>query len=468
MPAQTPNSVVSEAVVADGLPPATRAKAVIAVSLSLLLALLDYAIANVALPEIAQDLHASSSASIWVVNAYQLASFVSLLPLAALGARVGYARLCLFGVVLFMASSVGCAMSTSLLFLSIARAAQGLAGACILSVNTALIRFIYPHAELGRGLALNTVIVGVGLALGPTVAGLVLAVATWPWLFWINIPLGALTLFLGYASLPRVAAHGSMPDALGALLCVIAFTALGLGADGLAHGASWSVQLMLLVAGSAALVALTRRESGLVHPILPVDLLRGPAFCVAFLTGLIGYVASNFFIISMPFTLHQDYGWSATATGLLMTSWAFGLITSSTMTRRLSDKVPASVLSSAGLLLTAVGFVALRLLPDQPGAFAIGSRIFVAAFGFGLFQVPNNRAMMLGAPAGREGGASGMVQVSRQGGQTLGAIAVAATLRIAAPNGGVECLDGAAACAALAALLSASRLVGNRSRATSG
>lgn len=431
-----------------------------AVCLSILLALLDYAIANVALPDISADLHATASETIWVVNAYQLSSLISLLPLAAVGAWIGYARLSIIGVILFMVSSVGCAMAPTLLELSLARAVQGLGAACMLGVNTALIRFIYPKKELGRGITLNMLMVGLGLALGPSVAGVVLAFTTWPWLFWINIPFGALTLFLAQTSLPRSEPRSEMPDPRGALLCVVGLGLLGLGGDGFAHGNNVLINVALLATGVLATAMLVRHEADLSQPILPVDLLRGSGFRVAFLTGLFGYIASNFFLVSLPFALNQHFGWSATATGLLMTSWAAGLILSTNVTKRLADRIPAGQMSSAGLLITATGFVAFRLLPEAPGAFDIAWRIAVAGFGFGVFQVPNNRAMMLSATAGREGGASGMVQMARQGGQTLGAMAVAMTLRIAMTGGTMTCVDGGILFAVTAAMLSASRLLG--------
>ncbi|GEN61844.1 MFS transporter [Acetobacter oeni] len=428
--------------------------------LSILLALLDYAIANVALPDIALDLHTTASETIWVVNAYQLSSIVSLLPLAAVGAWIGYARLCVIGVILFMLSSVGCAMAPSLLVLTLARAVQGIGAACMLGVNTALIRFIYPKAELGRGITLNMLMVGLGLALGPSLAGIVLAFTTWPWLFWINIPFGALTLFLAQTSLPRPRMRSAMPDPVGALLCVIGLGALGLSGDGFAHGNNILSNLALLAAGTGATAMLVRHESALTQPILPVDLLRGNAFRIAFFTGLLGYIASNFFLVSLPFALNQHFGWSATATGLLMTSWAAGLILSTNVTKRLADRIPAGQMSSVGLMITAAGFVMFRMLPETPGAFDIAWRIAVAGFGFGVFQVPNNRAMMLSVPSGREGGASGMVQMARQGGQTLGAMAVAMTLRLVMTNGTMHCVEGGILFAVAAAMLSASRLLG--------
>ncbi|MDD2705450.1 MAG: MFS transporter, partial [Acidocella sp.] len=153
----------------DGLNGFARHKAMFAVALAVLLSVLDYAVVNVALPSIARDIHTSDSASIWVVNAYQLASVISLLPVAAMGDRVGHARMCRIGLALFVIASLLCAVSRTLPELAVARALQGFGGACIMGVNAALVRYIYPAKMLGRGIALNGLVVALGVALGPTV-----------------------------------------------------------------------------------------------------------------------------------------------------------------------------------------------------------------------------------------------------------------------------------------------------------
>jgi DHA2 family multidrug resistance protein-like MFS transporter len=150
------------------------------VALAVLLSVLDYAVVNVALPSIAVSIHCSDSAAIWVTNAYQLVSLICLLPVAALGEKIGHARMCRIGLVLFVLASILCAISRTLPELAAARALQGLGGACIMGVNAALLRFIYPASRLGRAVALNGLIIGLGVALGPTIAAIVLAIGSWP------------------------------------------------------------------------------------------------------------------------------------------------------------------------------------------------------------------------------------------------------------------------------------------------
>ena len=170
--------------------------------------MLDGAIANVALPTIARDLDASPASSIWVVNAYQLAVTISLLPLASLGDIYGYRRVYRYGLVVFTVASLGCALSDSLTTLTIARVIQGFGAAGIMSVNGALVRFIYPRRWLGRGVGLNATIGSIASAVGPTVAAGILSVAPWPWLFAVNVPIGALG---DPDRLPRTATHARVP-----------------------------------------------------------------------------------------------------------------------------------------------------------------------------------------------------------------------------------------------------------------
>ncbi|MBC7801636.1 MAG: MFS transporter, partial [Gemmatimonadaceae bacterium] len=184
---------------------------------------LDTSIANTALPTIAADLRASPAASIWVVNAYQLVLVATLLPFASLGEIYGYRRVYVAGLVVFTAASVVCAAAWSLETLTAARVLQGLGASGIMSVNTALVRHIYPASMLGRGVGFNALVVGVATAMGPTVAAGVLSVASWQWLFAINGPAGVVALVLALRSLPETPLAGRRFDIASALLNAATF-----------------------------------------------------------------------------------------------------------------------------------------------------------------------------------------------------------------------------------------------------
>src|SRR4051812_31915172 len=152
----------------DGLPPPQRRWAIATVALAIFLTVVDQTIVNVALPTIAADLNVDASASVWIVNSYQVAIMLSLLPLSAVGDIFGYKRVYIAGLALFGVASLGCALAPSLALLTSMRVVQGLGAAGVMSVNMALVRFIHPINRLGYGIGINAVIIAVSAAAGPT------------------------------------------------------------------------------------------------------------------------------------------------------------------------------------------------------------------------------------------------------------------------------------------------------------
>src|SRR5215469_1832432 len=204
--------------VADGLPWEKRRWAIAALFTALAMASLDTAIANVALPTISADQHVSPADVVWVVNVYQIALVATLLPLGALGEIVGHQRIYLCGLLLFTLASLGCALAWSLPSLLIARTLQGLGASGLMSVNTALVRFVYPSRSMGRGFGHNALVVATAFTLGPTIASVILAFGPWPWLFAINIPFGLIALLIGLKTLPATPRATHAFDFLGAAL----------------------------------------------------------------------------------------------------------------------------------------------------------------------------------------------------------------------------------------------------------
>src|SRR3954454_21513275 len=245
----------------DGLPPELRRWAVAAIFTALAMASLDTAIANIALPSISADLHVSPAEVVWVVNIYQIALVATLLPLGALGEIVGHQRIYLGGLLLFTLASVGCALAWSLPTLVIARALQGLGASGIMSVNTALVRFVYPGKMLGRGLGHNALVVGISFTFGPTIASVILSLGPWPWLFAINLPFGLVAIAIGTKMLPRTprADHGF--DFLGAALAALCLGLFITGIGSAAHGATPLMVAAELVSALVLGVILARRQA---------------------------------------------------------------------------------------------------------------------------------------------------------------------------------------------------------------
>ncbi len=433
-------------------------RALVATLLAVSLASLDVAIANVALPAIAVDLHVTPASTIWVVNAYQLAMVATLLPFAALGDLAGPRRIFLGGMALFTAASVGCALAGSLPVLVAARVVQGVGAGALMSVNMALIRLIYPPAQLGRGVGLNALVVGVAFAVGPPVASLVLAVANWPWLFGINLPLGGVALVFAWQALPRTARRGHGFDPLAAALTATGFAALIFALGSAAQREPWPLVLGALALGLACVALLVRRQAGHPAPMLPVDLLRRPMFALSTVTALVSFTTQGLAFVSLPFyferVLHRD----AVETGFLMAPWAVVVAMAAPIAGRLSDHYPPGLLGGIGLAILSAGMALLALLPADPRVADIVWRMAVCGMGFGLFQSPNLRALMSSAPADRSGGASGVVATARLIGQTTGAALVALCFGLAGRHGPTWALGLGAVTAAVAALASSARL----------
>jgi DHA2 family multidrug resistance protein-like MFS transporter len=441
----------------DGLPPAQRRWAVATIFLAVAMAVMDGAIANIALPTIAQDMHATPSASIWVINAYQLAVTVSLLPLASLGEIYGYRRVYQMGLAVFTAASLACALSPSLAALTAARVLQGLGAAGIMSVNSALTRYVYPRALLGRGMGMNALVAATCSAIGPTVASGILSVATWPWLFAINVPIGVVAMVIASRSLPLTPRAPHRFDWGSAVLSAFTLGLLIIGIDGYAHGEP-ALAAMVELGGSVAMgVLLVRRQLDRTAPLLPVDLLRIPLFRLSVTTSVWSFSAQMLAFVSLPFFLQGTMGWSAISTGLLMTPWPVATAVMAPIAGRLADRHSAGVLGGIGMTMFAAGLLSLALLPAHAGAIDIVWRMALCGLGFGFFQSPNNRAIIGAAPLHRSGGASGMLGTARLLGQTLGASMVALIFSLSGA-GVTLALLLAAGLAAMAAVVSLLRI----------
>jgi MFS transporter, DHA2 family, multidrug resistance protein len=441
-----------------GLPLPQRFWAIVFVSLGTLLAVLDGAIANVALPTIARDLHASDAASIWIVNAYQIAITITLLPLASLGDRVGYRRIYLAGLALFTIASLGCALASSLPTLAAMRVIQGFGASGMMSVIAALVRTIYPSSMLGRGVALNAMVVALSSAIGPTVASAVLSVASWPWLFAINVPIGIAAVLGGLRALPANPLHDAPYDVLSALMNACVFGLLIMAVDGLGYGERGGLIVAELTMASVVGYFFVKRQLSQPAPLLPVDLMRIPVFALSICTSIASFTSQMLAFVALPFWLQNSLGFSQVQTGLYMTPWPLVIVVAAPLAGALSDRYSAGVLGGIGLALFAGGLLSLATIGAHPGTVDIVWRMALCGAGFGLFQAPNNRAILSSAPRERSGGAGGMLSTARLTGQTLGAALVALIFGIAPEHGPTIALYVAAAFAAAAAVVSTLRI----------
>jgi DHA2 family multidrug resistance protein-like MFS transporter len=441
----------------DGLPIPRRYWSVVSIWLALTMAVLDGAIANVALPTIARELAASPAMSVWIINAYQLTITVLLLPLAALGDRVGHKCIYIPGLALFTLGSLGCAIGGTLTLLIAARVFQGIGAACIMSMNAALVRATYPARMLGRGIGYNAMVLSMSAATGPTLAALILSVASWPWLFLINLPIGVAALLVGRRALPDAHGHGQPFDWLSALLSAVMMGCIVFGAEDFAREGNL-LALGLVAIGLVAGAILVRREWGEPRPLIPLDLLRIPIFTLSISTSVVSFAAQMLAYVALPFLFQSLLGRSVIATGLLMTPWPIAVGIAAAFAGRLADRVNGGLLGGIGLAIFAVGLYFLSRLGPAPENFDIVWRMALCGLGFGLFQSPNNRTIVSAAPKPRSGAAGGMLATARLLGQTAGAVAVGAAFHLGGIKAAPHLMFAAAIAALVAAGLSLTRL----------
>ena len=434
----------------DGLPIPRRYWSAAGIWLALAMAVLDGAIANVALPTIARELGASPAASVWIINAYQLTITILLLPLAALGDRIGYKCIYIPGLAIFTVGSLACAVGGTLPLLIAARVLQGVGAACIMSMNAALVRATYPAKMLGRGIGYNAMVLSVCAAAGPTLASLILSVASWQWLFLINLPIGIAALIVGRKALPEPHGHGRPFDWPSALLSAAMMGCIVFGAETFARESS-GLGGAIIAVGVVAGAALVWREWGEATPLMPLDLLRIPIFSLSILTSVVSFAAQMLAYVAIPFLFQSVLGRTVFATGLLMTPWPLAVGIAAPIAGRLADRVNAGLLGGIGLAVFAAGLFLLSRLGAHPTNLDIAWRMAVCGVGFGFYQSPNNRTIVSAAPKPRSGAAGGMLATARLLGQTTGAVAVGVAFHLV----GVQVTPKLMFVASIAALVAA-------------
>ena len=411
----------------DGLHRPKIYYAVASVCCGIFLSVVDGNICNVALPTISQELGVSSADSIWVVNAFQLVIMMTLLSFSSLGELFSYKRVYVSGVVLFTVGSLFCAMSHTLPLLIASRAFQGIGAAMMMSVNTTLVKIIYPKKYLGKGVGINATVVALAAVTGPTLAAGILSFASWPWLFAINIPIGIVTFFMAFRHLPDNPTHveGRHFNVRDALLNAAVFGLLIGCIEMYSHGAS----LTTVLVGVALLLLLgfiyVRTQLHRQYPMLPFDLLRIPVFSMSVLTSIVSFTAQMMALVAIPFMLLHTFGMNAVETGLLMTSWPLVIVFVAPLAGSLIGKVHPGILGCFGLLLMSTGCFLLSYIPADASHPDIAWRLALCGTGFGFFQSPNNHMLLSSAPNHRAGSAGGMLATARLVGQSTGAALVA-------------------------------------------
>lgn len=439
--------------------PSTRInpRALLALMISVVVVTIDISLTSTAVPAIAQGLGQSPASTIWIINAYYLCVVASLLPLAALGEIIGHKRVFTVGLGVFALGALASGLSESLTTLMLSRGLLGMGAAAVSATTPALIKALYPPTQIGRGLGLYALIVGLAFTAGPTAVSAVLSIASWHWIYLANAPFALLALLLVRGGLPDTDKATRAFDPIAAMLCALMFAALLAALSSLGH-LKWLEVGISTVAATVLAYALMRREAGNPAPILGVDLFRIRLFTLSSLTSITAFTVQALVFVVLPLLLTIKLGYTPAEAGLLITPWPAALAIVNVVSGRLSEHIKPGVLGAVGMGIVAVGLLQVATLPPAPDAFDIGWRLVVCGVGFGLFQSPNMVAMMNSAPKARSGSAGGILATSRLLGQSIGAASVAFCLTSFAQHGIEAALWVGVAAATLSATVSAIRL----------
>ncbi|WP_447956431.1 MFS transporter [Vreelandella sp. EE7] len=437
----------------DGLPGRERALALLALMTGTTMAVMDTTMINLALPTIAKDLGASASRSVWITNIFQVVCAAFLLVFAALSELITRRRLYLLGLATFVAASIGAALSRSLETLLVFRALQGLGAAATLSIGPSLYRAIFPKRLLGSAMGMSALVVAGGYSAGPTLSGVILSFANWPWLFALNVPLGLCSLWFAARALPRETPRQGSFDVWGAFCSMAMLASFFLAMDALGHaapgqGLSWA----LLCLTTAALFI--RRQRRARYPLLPLVLFGEMRFTLAVSASGLAFIGQGLTFVALSLFYQNQMGFTPLQTAWLFTPWPLAIMVVGPLAGRLADKLNPSVISSIGLLFLIAGLVALALVDESTGIAGSLWRTALCGIGFGLFQPPNNREMMASLPAERSANVSGVMSTVRTVGQSFGVAVVGAALALGLSVQATLWFSALTTCLALAVSLS--------------
>ncbi len=408
------------------------------VSLGFFMTLLDLTIVNIAIPNMISKLHASLDDILWVINAYALVLAVLLITCGRLGDLLGQRKLFFAGIAVFTLASAACGFAPSPGFLIGFRAVQGLGAAMLMPQTLAILTMVFPPERRGAAFGVWGAVAGVATIAGPTLGGLLVTAFDWRYIFFINVPIGAIVLVLTMILIPdlRTGRRHSF-DVTGVTLASLSLLAI---CYALVEGQkyNWStitsfISIPLLLGVGFVLLGLflylqARRQDG--EPLVPFSLFRDRNYALMNLVS--GFIAIGMLGIFLPFSIYLQsvLGFSALKAGLTMAPASVVSMFVAPVAGRMSDRIGGKYILISGLLLFAGGMGAIAFIAQTTSAwYAFLAPQFVAGIGIGCTFAPMTTLAMRNVNPMMAGAASGVFNTTRQVGTVIGTAGVGALLQ---------------------------------------
>lgn len=393
-----------------------------AVATGIFLATIDSSIVNIALPTLASYFRAPFSSVEWVVLAYLLTATTLMLGIGRLADMYGKKPFYLAGLGIFLVGSALCGSATSIHFLIIARIVQAIGASMIMALGSAIVTEAFPPSERGKALGMTGVMVSIGVIIGPTLGGLLLSVLNWRWLFFVNLPVGLIGIAMVAAYVHDVAEKRKQSfDWKGMAVLSIALLSFSLALT-LGQEAGWSAPeiIALFVCAAFSAIVFIIIEVKTSQPLLELTLFKNMLFSINIATAFLTFVCNAGIILIIPFYLQNVLEFAPQKAGLLMAAMPIVVGIVAPIAGNLSDKIGPRILTAIGLGAILLSYLAISTVSTTTSIIGYIARFIPLGIGVGLFQSPNNSAVMGSVPRERLAIASGLLSVTRTLGQTTG------------------------------------------------
>ncbi len=394
----------------------------LSVGMGVFLGTIDGSIVNIGLNNLVKELGQPLAVVEWVVLAYMLTNCVLLLSIGRLGDMIGKKQIYLAGLIIFTIGSGLCGAAANIYLLIGFRVLQAVGSAMLMALGTALVTEAFPPQERGQALGIMGTLVSVGIITGPTIGGIILESLSWHWLFFVNLPIGVIGVIMVNRFVPAGQAGESQKfDFAGAgvmFISLLSFlTALTVGQHQ-GFNSPWVYALFILFAASMAVFIRVEQLSE--FPMIDLSMFKNRMFSINLITGFLTFIVTAGTMMIIPLYLQNILHHGPRVAGLMMAVTPLTVALVAPISGSLSDRIGSRLITSLGLLMILIGIISLSTLSAQTTVFGYVLRFIPVGMGIGMFQSPNNSAIMGSVPRERFGIASSLLSLNRTIGQAAG------------------------------------------------